>query len=119
MSNNEAQVEQVALPMEYHDPPLPRLTDKQKAFCLEYVQVWNASEAYRRAYNSTTVSEESVRTAACELLADPRIKAYIDHLRSTLIDDGIASARWWASVMFDETQPLRDRLKASELLAKA
>ena len=60
---------------------------------------------------------------ACELMADPRIKVYINHLRTAFFDDGIASAkerlRWWTSVMFDETQPLRDRLKASELLARA
>ncbi len=115
--------DQAPLPMDFHDPPMPDLTDKQKAFCLAYVQLWNASEAYRRTYQVEGTAPLMVAKMACELMADPRIKVYINHLRAAFIDDGIASAkerlRWWTSVMMDESQPIRDRLKASELLAKA
>ena len=39
-----------------------KLTPKQEAFVLAYIETGNASEAYRRAYNAENMSERSFTT---------------------------------------------------------
>lgn len=58
------------------------LTQKQEAFCLAYVETGNASEAYRRSYDtSEDIKPETVWSEASRLLADPKVSARVQSLR--------------------------------------
>lgn len=59
------------------------LTQKQENFCQEYVICGNASEAYRKAYNSVGKLETTSKRAY-ELLQNPVIKDRINELKSNV-----------------------------------
>lgn len=59
-----------------------KLTAKQEAFCLAYIETNNASEAYRQAYSSSKMKPESVNESASRLLADVKITARLEQLRA-------------------------------------
>ena len=63
-----------------------KLTAKQEAFCLAYIETNNASEAYRQAYNSSKMKPESVNESASRLLADVKIAARLEQLRAPVRD---------------------------------
>lgn len=62
-----------------------KLTAKQEAFCLAYIETNNASEAYRRAYDSSKMKPESVNESASRLLADVKITARLAELREPIM----------------------------------
>ena len=62
-----------------------KLTAKQEAFCLAYIETNNASEAYRRAYDSNKMKPESVNESASRLLADVKITARLAELREPIM----------------------------------
>ena len=43
---------------------MSKLTPKQENFCLAYLETSNASEAYRRAYDSENMKPESINVNA-------------------------------------------------------
>ena len=60
---------------------LPKgLTEKQKAFCREYIFDWNAARAARDA----GYSEETARTIGHELLTKPDIQGYLTEIQKDL-----------------------------------
>ena len=59
-----------------------KLTHKREMFCLAYVETGNASEAYRRAYDTGKMKPESVNESASRLLADVKIVARLEQLRA-------------------------------------
>lgn len=59
-----------------------KLTAKQEAFCLAYIETNNASEAYRQAYSSSKMKPESVNESASRLMADVKITARLEQLRA-------------------------------------
>ena len=61
------------------------LTVKQEAFCIAYVQTDNASEAYRRAYNTANMKPETINNKAYALLKKGGIGARIEELRSKVV----------------------------------
>ena len=63
-----------------------KLTAKQEAFCLAYIETNNASEAYRRAYDSGDMKPESVYPAASRLLSDVNISARLEQLRRPIME---------------------------------
>lgn len=54
---------------------LTGLTDKQEAFALAVVNGKTASDAYRLAYDTQTMRQETVWTEACLLLSNPKVAA--------------------------------------------
>lgn len=58
------------------------LTQKQEAFCLAYIELGNASEAYRRAYDAKNMKPESINVNASKLLADTKIALRVEELRA-------------------------------------
>lgn len=58
------------------------LTPKQEAFALKYVELGNASEAYRQAYNTDEMKPETVHRKANELMSNGKITARIDELKA-------------------------------------
>lgn len=67
--------EEVAKAVEEND----ELNDRQKEFCVRYMQNRNATQAYLRVYNC---SYSAAATNACLLLKNPKIKAELKRLRA-------------------------------------
>ncbi len=61
---------------------MTKLTPKQEAFCLVYIETGNASEAYRQAYpRARNWKPETVHREAHALLNNPKISTRLDELR--------------------------------------
>lgn len=95
-----------------------KLTPKQKKFCDYYIQTGNATESAIKAGYSK-------RTAAVignENLMKPYIANYIKSKSVATEISTIATMQevkeFWASLLRDEKTDKRDRLKASEFIAK-
>lgn len=59
-----------------------KLTDKQEAFCMAYMETLNASEAYRRAYNvGESTKKEVVWVKASELLNNGNVAVRLIELK--------------------------------------
>lgn len=56
------------------------LTEKQEAFVQAYLETGNATEAYRRAYN-TTAKPNVINVKACEALKHPKIARRLTYLK--------------------------------------
>ena len=116
---------------------LDKLTKKQKTFAEEYIKTLNGSQAARFA----GYSEKGVNTAAARLLADVRIKRYIEGMLTKMENKRIADAEevleyltrvvrdevTEETVIFDKENGsqvaeikagVKDRNKAAELLGK-
>lgn len=66
--------------------PDDKLTDKQKKFALLYVELNNASEAYRQAYSTENMSNEDVWNEAYRLKNNPDVAPRIAELRSRVAE---------------------------------
>lgn len=60
----------------------PDLTPKQAAFVREYVKCGNASEAYKLAYDSRNMQDDTIRRRASELLGHSDIGAAITAIQA-------------------------------------
>lgn len=58
-----------------------KLTVKQEAFCKAYVETGNASEAYRTAYSTQNMKQETIAVKACELLKTGNVSVRVEQLR--------------------------------------
>lgn len=58
------------------------MTPKQEKFCQLYVELGNASEAYRQAYRAERMKMASVNVNASKLLADAKISLRVDELKA-------------------------------------
>lgn len=59
-----------------------KLTMKQERFCREYVLCMNASEAYRKAFDTTNMKMETINRKAFDLKNLDKIRARIEELKS-------------------------------------
>ena len=60
------------------------LTVKQERFANLYIELGNASEAYRQSYSTKRMSEKQVWEEASNLLNNPKVTQRVDELRSEL-----------------------------------
>ena len=60
------------------------LTPKQEAFAQAYVELGNASEAYRRAYNAENMKAETIHVKACELLGSGKVAERVAELQEAV-----------------------------------
>lgn len=98
-----------------------KLTQKQKLFAEYYLKSGNATQSYIDAgYSCTTrvVAEANAK----RLLRNDSVKIYITEKNKEIESDNIADMievkEFWSSLMRDEKSENRDRLKASEYIAK-
>lgn len=63
-----------------------KLTPKQEAFCLAYLETGNASEAYRQAYSTSKMKTETITRKAKELLDNGKITARLNELRQPILE---------------------------------
>ncbi|WP_373100582.1 MULTISPECIES: terminase small subunit [Pasteurellaceae] len=65
---------------------LSELTPKQEKFCQLYIELGNASEAYRQSYDCSRMSNEAVNVEAVKLLnsqKNPKIALRVEELKQT------------------------------------
>lgn len=104
-----------------------KLSEKQKAFCDYYLELGNATEAYKKAYKCT--NDTTARTNANKNLQKPTISQYINKRLKEIESERIAKPeeilQYLTKVMRGEEKDqfgleatLQDRTKAAELLAK-
>ena len=74
-----------------------KLTPKQEKFCQKFIELGNASEAYRQSYNCERMKASTINSRAKELRKDGPITARIDELQADhrerhdwTVDDAIA-----------------------------
>lgn len=97
------------------------MNPRQKLFCEYYCGecLGNAEKAAIKAGYSVAYA----RGNASKLVAKSGIQAYIRELNAKTESDNIATIkdikRFWSDVMNDEDEIMKNRLRASELLAKA
>lgn len=58
------------------------MTPKQEKFCTLYVELGNASEAYRQAYDASRMKPESIAVQAAKMLGSPKITLRVDELKA-------------------------------------
>lgn len=99
---------------------------KEIRFCEEYIKTLNATQSYLSTYNCTY---NTARTQSSRLLAKPYIKKYIEERLNKVEEKKIADANeileFLTATLRGEVKDqlgfetsVKDRIKASELLAK-
>ena len=58
------------------------MTPKQEKFARLYIELGNASEAYRQSYNAARMKPATVNRAAKQLIDNPKIAARLEELRT-------------------------------------
>ena len=58
------------------------LTPKQESFCQLYIELGNASEAYRQSYDADSMNEHTVHVKASELLSNGKVTARLEQIRA-------------------------------------
>ena len=104
-----------------------RLTPKMQAFASNIVQGMSPSDAYRRAYDCSNMSEASIVSDANRLLKDARITQLLESFWTTLkenvIADNQATRRHIMSELYNHAERAgertSDKLKALELMGRA
>jgi phage terminase small subunit len=93
---------------------------RQRRFCEFYVESGNAKQSYIKAGYSAKGRTAEVNSS--RMLRKTEVHQYIKELNAKLETESIADInkikQFWTDVMFNEDLELRDRLRASEYLAK-
>lgn len=94
------------------------LSLKQQKFCEYYVELGNATEAAKKA----GYSEKTAYSQGQRMLKNVETRNFIDSLIKRYKSDKTASAEevleFFAAVMRDKSEAMKNRLKAAENLAK-
>ncbi len=91
------------------------LTPKQEAFLRAYLELGNAAEAYRRAYDTENMSEEAIRTEGGRLLKHPTITLRIQMFH----EKAEAKSLLTLEEHMSELQTLRELAKQNAQLSAA
>lgn len=63
-----------------------RFTEKMELFCLAYIETGNASEAYRRSYNTANMADKTAQREGYNLLQNPLVQGRIEELRNKAME---------------------------------
>ena len=96
------------------------LNIKQIKFADYYIESGNATESYIRA--GYKVERPTAEVNASRMLRNAKVQEYIRERNQQLNNERIADIneikRFWTALMRDDTLDLKDRLRASEYIAK-
>ncbi|HEX7386256.1 MAG TPA: terminase small subunit [Castellaniella sp.] len=101
------------------------LTQKQEAFCTEYIETGNASEAYRRAYSASKMSPGSVNVRASQMLSNRKIAVRLQELRKPVVEaaqmtlEGHLQRLEELSIAAEKAEQYGPAIKAEESRGKA
>lgn len=89
---------------------------------LERTKGKSQRQAYRQAYNNSTMSDSAVDVEACRLEATPKVSLYLERLRQRDSNKAIANkddmSKMLSDFAVDESVSMGNRLKAIDILAK-
>lgn len=91
------------------------MTEKQVKFISEYTKDFNATQAAIRA----GYSPKTAYSIGQRLLKNVEVQAAMTEHRAQGIADRETRQRFWTDTMQDESEDMKNRLRASELLAKS
>ena len=95
------------------------INQKQKIFADEFILTGNATQSYQKAYNCNIKTAEA---NGSDLLRNTKVKKYIEEVNKEIHDDTIADMKevkqFWTKKMRSVETEDKDRLKASEYIAK-
>ena len=91
------------------------MTGKQLKFISEYTKDFNATQAAIRA----GYSPKTAYSIGQELLKKAEIQQAMQEITDNFIADRNERLKFWTQIMRDDTEDMKHRLKASELLGKA
>lgn len=97
------------------------LKDSHKAFCKEYVVDWNGTRAYQKIYPDS--SYKAAISSASDLLTNPNIQSYIEHIQKDLLKLCGVSVLGNVTILkeiieSDYTDKQSDKIKALEVINK-
>jgi phage terminase small subunit len=99
-----------------------KLTPKQEIFCNAYVEMGNASGAYRRAFDAGAMKPETVNRKAVELLNNGKITARVEALQAELKSKSDITKerilKELAKIGFADIDNLNAKIKALETINK-
>ena len=72
----------------------PKLTLKQDAFAMAYMEIGNACEAYRRVYNTERMKQKTIERTAFELFQNPKVTARLSELREEAASRNAITVDW-------------------------
>ena len=91
---------------------LPKLTDKQQKFVLNYViNGGNATEAYRQSYDCDSAKDETINSEASKLLKNPKVAPWIKQAESNVQQVFQDEIKYSAKDCFDELDEVQQRAK--------
>lgn len=93
------------------------MTPKQEKFCQLYIELGNASEAYRRSYNAGGMSAASVNRKAKELLDNGKIAARLGQLRAIHAKRHAVTVDDIARMLREDREFAREHAKPSACVA--
>ena len=94
-----------------------KLTIKQEKFCNLYIELGNASEAYRQSYNCEKMKPESVNIKAFELLNNGKVTLRVDELRNELAKRHDITKDTLIIELEEARQMAKDTAKASSMVS--
>lgn len=96
------------------------LNEKQKRFADYYITSGNATESYKKA--GYIAKGNSAEVNANRLLSNAKVAEYIEERNKALETNRIANMtevkEFWTNILRNEEVEFKDRLKASEYIAK-
>ena len=100
-----------------------KLTVKQEAAVHEYMKNGgNKSAAYRHAYNTGNMKEDTIKVKACNLFKQDNIRITLEALQEEVRKDSIADIQeikqFFTDTLRETVNDMKDRTKAAELLGK-
>jgi len=90
-----------------------RLTKKQEAFALAYVETGIASDAYRRSYDCQNSTDEVIWTQSCLLLKNQKVAKRIDELQAESRERNNITIDSLTKMLMDDRTLARDKEQAS------
>ena len=95
------------------------MTPKQERFVAEYLACMNASEAARRAgYSAKTAASQAERLLRNVEISEA-VKKALEEKNNALIATREERQKFWTETLRDVEEDMKNRLRASELLAKS
>jgi phage terminase small subunit len=100
------------------------LTPKQEAFVHAYLETSNATEAYRRAYDCSAMTDKSINENASKLLKNAKVAPRLQVLQERVAAKAVLSRAWIIEQLMDNTAKAKIAAdftasnKALELLGK-
>jgi phage terminase small subunit len=98
------------------------LTPKQEKFVQNIIQGMNQADAYRSAYSTKNMTDNSIYVNASKLAADAKVALRIKELRDELAKPSIKTAQerleWLSQLIDNEEEGTNEKLRAIDIMNK-